>query len=125
MAPHGSGVCRGGRWPAAAHVLLSGKGLSLEKLRQQRAVSRWPPQRARLGCTTFNAQLITKSDMYVGRLIKKRDTGETVFLAFHHDGEKGDFVGELIDPRPATWDRPTLTFQANLPFTESGQIRQC
>ena len=74
-----------------------------------------------MGCTTFNAQLITKSDMYVGRLIKKRDTGETVFLAFHHDGEKGDFVGELIHPRPATWDRPTLTFQANLPFTESGQ----
>jgi Glycosyl hydrolases family 32 N-terminal domain len=57
-----------------------------------------------------NAQLITKSDMYVGRLIKRRETGQTVFLAFHHDGEGGDFIGEIIDPRPVVWDGRALTF---------------
>ena len=71
-----------------------GKDLSLEK-RASTAGGIWvATAESPLGPYDLgNAQLITKSDMYVGRLIKKRDTGETVFLAFHHDGEKGDFIG--------------------------------
>jgi beta-fructofuranosidase len=71
-----------------------------------------------------NAQLITKSEMYVGRLIKKRDTGDVVFLAFHHDGEDGDFVGEIADPRPVFWNGRTLAFQTHLSLLpESGHER--
>ena len=63
-----------------------------------------------------NAQLITNTDRYVGRLIKKRDTGQTLFLAFQHEGENGDFVGEIIDPRPICWDGRALSFEADLPL---------
>jgi sucrose-6-phosphate hydrolase SacC (GH32 family) len=102
-----------------------GKDLSLEK-RASTAGGIWvAAAESPLGPYDLrNAQLITKSDMYVGRLIKKRDTGETVFLAFHHDGEKGDFIGEIIDPRSVSWDGRTLTFHANFPLTESSQIGQ-
>jgi len=61
-----------------------------------------------------NAQLVTKSDMYVGRLIKNRDTGQTMFLAFLHDGDDGEFIGEIIDPRPVSWNGRTLTFQTDV-----------
>jgi sucrose-6-phosphate hydrolase SacC (GH32 family) len=82
----------GGIWAATAHSALGPYDLS-------------------------SAQLITNSDMYVGRLIKKRDTGQTVFLAFHHDGKDGDFIGEIIDPRPVSWDGRALTFEADLPLS--------
>ena len=89
-----------------------GKDLSLEK-RASTAGGIWvAAAEGPLGPYDLgNAQLITKSDMYVGRLIKKRETGETMFLAFHHDNDKGDFVGEIIDPRPVAWNGRTLTLQ--------------
>ena len=102
-----------------------GKDLSLEK-RASTAGGIWvAAAESPLGPYDLrNAQLITKRDMYVGRLIKKRETGETMFLAFHHDGEKGDFVGEIIDPRPVAWNGRTLTFQPVRALPESGQIGQ-
>jgi len=67
-----------------------------------------------------NVQLITGTDMYVGRLIENRETGQTVFLAFHHEGQGGSFVGEIIDPRPVSWDGQALTFSADLLLPETG-----
>ena len=50
------------------------------------------------------AQQLTNSDLYVGRLITDRQTGESRFLAFHHDSHDGTFIGEIDDPRTAHWD---------------------
>ncbi len=47
------------------------------------------------------AQLITGSDLYVGRFVTAR-SGEPVFLAFRHAGPDGTFVGGIIDPLPVT-----------------------
>jgi beta-fructofuranosidase len=51
-----------------------------------------------------NAQQLTDSSLYVGRLIQLRDTGQWMFLAFAHDGDDGSFIGEITDPRPVSWE---------------------
>jgi sucrose-6-phosphate hydrolase SacC (GH32 family) len=52
-----------------------------------------------------NAQQLTNSDRYVGRLINERQTGQPMFLAFCHDSDdRKSFIGELDDPQLATWD---------------------
>lgn len=58
-----------------------------------------------------NAQRLGGDELYVGKLIRDRDTGEMKFLAFvmHLDGE---FVGEIIDPLTVAWDGDRLTLTA-------------
>lgn len=50
------------------------------------------------------AQQLTDSRFYVGRLIRRQGTSETMFLAFRHDAADGSFVGEICDPQPAHWN---------------------
>jgi len=50
-----------------------------------------------------NAEQITDRSLYSGRLIQRRDTGRWAFLAFHHDGDDGNFVGEISDPQEFHW----------------------
>ena len=51
-----------------------------------------------------DAQQLTNSDRYVGRLLDQPAAGRTLFLAFHHDAHDGSFVGEISDPQEAHWD---------------------
>jgi beta-fructofuranosidase len=45
---------------------------------------------------------LTDSRLYSGRLVRARD-GAWRFLAFHHDGPDGSFVGSVSDPMPVRW----------------------
>lgn len=54
-----------------------------------------------------NAQRIGGDELYVGKLIRDRDTGATRFLAFVMHVE-GEFIGEIIDPATVTWDGDRL-----------------
>ncbi|WP_220699248.1 family 43 glycosylhydrolase [Nocardioides cavernaquae] len=58
-----------------------------------------------------NAQRIGGKELYVGKLIRDRDTGETKFLAFVTDVD-GEFVGEIIDPMTVEWDGDGLVLRA-------------
>ena len=53
-----------------------------------------------------DAQLLTDSSLYVGRVIHDRATGRPQFLAFLHDDPDSDqgFVGAISDPTPISWD---------------------
>ena len=51
-----------------------------------------------------DAQLITDTSRYVGRIIHDRASGQAQFLAFVHDGDDGQFVGGISDPQPIRWD---------------------
>lgn len=57
-----------------------------------------------------NAQRLGGDELYVGKLVRDRDTGEMRFLAFvmYVDGA---FVGEIIDPRTAAWDGDQLVLR--------------
>lgn len=44
------------------------------------------------------AQQLTSSDLYAGRLVRRRSDGAWVLLAFRHDGPDGAFVGAISDP---------------------------
>jgi sucrose-6-phosphate hydrolase SacC (GH32 family) len=58
-----------------------------------------------------NAQQLTNSDRYVGRLISERGSGRTLFLAFRYDHHDGSFIGELDDPMIASWDGQRLLLE--------------
>ena len=63
------------------------------------------------------AQQLTNSDLYVGRLITDRQTGETKFLAFRHDAHDGTFIGEIDEPQNGPLGRrrsPALTHPVEL-----------
>jgi beta-fructofuranosidase len=59
-----------------------------------------------------NAELITDSSLYVGRVIHDRSTGQAQFLAFLHDDTNGGFVGAITDPRPINWDGHSIVLGA-------------
>ncbi len=46
-----------------------------------------------------NARPITGSDRYAGRLVRERESGEWLLLAFEHD-ERSPHFGRIIDPEP-------------------------
>ncbi len=46
---------------------------------------------------------VTSAALYSGRLVQDR-SGAWVMLAFRNLDETGDFVGEIADPIPVTWD---------------------
>lgn len=58
-----------------------------------------------------NAQLITDSSRYVGRVIHDRRTGQARFLAFMHDDTNGGFVGAIAEPSPIHWDGAKIVLQ--------------
>ena len=60
------------------------------------------------------AQQLTNSDLYSGRLINDRNTGQTKFFAFRHHAHDGTFVGEIGEPRKCPLGRrrsPALPIQ--------------
>jgi beta-fructofuranosidase len=54
-----------------------------------------------------DAQQLTGDDLYVGKFIRDRETGETKFLAFVNYVD-GEFVGEITDPYAVSWDGDRL-----------------
>jgi len=56
------------------------------------------------------AQQVTDSSLYSGKLARRRD-GQWVLLAFHHDGPDGQFAGSVSDPVPVRWADGTLTVE--------------
>ncbi|UUZ57795.1 hypothetical protein [Nocardioides sp. B-3] len=70
----------------------------------------WAPAASAVGpFDVANAQRIGGDELYVGKLIRDRETGATRLLAFVMDVD-GEFVGEIIDPGTVVWegDRPVL-----------------
>ena len=57
------------------------------------------------------AQQVTDDGLYSGRLIRRRDDGQWLLLAFHHTGPGGKFIGSISDPRPVLWDGRSLHLQ--------------
>ncbi|MGV8908506.1 MAG: family 43 glycosylhydrolase [Propionicimonas sp.] len=49
-----------------------------------------------------DAQPLTDASLYVGRLIRLRDTAEWKFLAFNNLQPDGSFGGTITDPRPVS-----------------------
>lgn len=50
-----------------------------------------------------NAYLLSDDRLYSGRLVRNR-MGDWMMLAFHNKDENGEFVGEVSDPIPVSWD---------------------
>ncbi len=60
---------------------------------------------------------LTDSRLYSGRLVRRREDGTWVLLAFHHDGPDGEtFVGGVSDPMPVRWDGDRLVVEAAVPL---------
>jgi beta-fructofuranosidase len=51
---------------------------------------------------------LADDDLYVGRLLRRRDDGEWLFFAFRHVDADGAFVGGLTDPMPVGWQGDRL-----------------
>jgi beta-fructofuranosidase len=64
------------------------------------ADGRWDPN---------DAQQLTDDDLYVGRVIRERDTGESLFFAFENVAPDGSFVGRITDPRSISLQDRRLT----------------
>lgn len=54
------------------------------------------------------ARLFSDLSLYVGRLVRRRDDGQWVLMAFHHDDGDGVFVGSISDPVAVRFDGHTL-----------------
>jgi len=54
-----------------------------------------------------HAVRVTSEALYSGRLAQDR-SGAWVMLAFRNIDEAGEFVGEITDPIPVTWDGARL-----------------
>jgi len=54
---------------------------------------RWDPR---------EAHQVTNSELYVGRVIQRREDRQPLFLAFHNTDTAGEFVSGVTDPRPIT-----------------------
>ncbi len=61
------------------------------------------------------AQLVSDTALYVGKLVRRREDGAWVMLAFHHEDADGAFVGSVSDPEQVHWDGRTLTRSARQP----------
>lgn len=49
------------------------------------------------------AQQLTGEDLYVGRLLRRREDGQWMLFAFHNVGDGGRFVGGITDPMLVGW----------------------
>ena len=55
------------------------------------------------GFDIANSHLLSDDRLYSGRLVRNR-SGKWMLLAFHNQDANGEFVGEVSDPIPVTWD---------------------
>ena len=49
------------------------------------------------------AERLTGEELYVGRLLRRRDDGQWMLFAFRNVGDDGRFVGGVTDPMPVGW----------------------
>ncbi|QTV79819.1 family 43 glycosylhydrolase [Microbacterium sp. NIBRBAC000506063] len=54
------------------------------------------------------AHPIADDELYVGRLVRRRDEEKWLFIAFRHLDDEGRFVGGVTDPRPVAWEGDRL-----------------
>jgi beta-fructofuranosidase len=52
---------------------------------------------------------LTSDDLYVGRLLRPRDSDEWLLFAFQNKGPAGVFTGGVTDPMPVRWEDGGLT----------------
>jgi beta-fructofuranosidase len=52
---------------------------------------------------------LTGDELYVGRLLRRRESNEWLFFAFQNKGPAGTFRGGITDPRPVRWQGDRLT----------------
>jgi beta-fructofuranosidase len=52
---------------------------------------------------------LTTDELYVGRLLRRRENGEWLLFAFRNKGPTGTFTGGIIDPIPVHWKGDRLT----------------
>jgi beta-fructofuranosidase len=52
---------------------------------------------------------LTSDDLYVGRLLRRREDGQWLLFAFRNKGPSGAFVGGVTDPMPVRWQDGRLT----------------
>jgi len=63
------------------------------------------------------AERLTGEDLYVGRLLRRREDGAWLLFAFRNIGGDGRFVGGITDPMPIAWrgDRLLVVDPAAVP----------
>lgn len=54
---------------------------------------------------------LTEDDLYVGRLLRRREDGRWCFFAFRNVGDDGAFVGGITDPMPVAWHEDRLVVE--------------
>ncbi|TAN29677.1 MAG: glycosyl hydrolase family 32 [Actinomycetota bacterium] len=84
------------------------------------------------GFDVANAHLLSDDRLYSGRLVRNR-SGKWMLLAFHNQDANGEFVGEVSDPIPVTWDDdghlvlvdsgPSLQLVEDIARTEITEVR--
>jgi beta-fructofuranosidase len=52
---------------------------------------------------------LTTDELYVGRLLRRREDGRWLLFAFRNKGPDGAFLGGVTDPRPVRWRGERLT----------------
>lgn len=55
-----------------------------------------------------SAETVADDDLYVGRLVRRRDDPQWLFTAFRHLDADGRFVGGVTDPVPVQWEGSRL-----------------
>lgn len=58
------------------------------------------------------AEPLTGQDLYVGRLLRRRDDGQWLLFAFRNVGSDGAFLGGVTDPMPVSWVDGRLVAEA-------------
>lgn len=65
------------------------------------------------------AQPLTGEDLYVGRLLRRREDGQWLLFAFRNVGSDGAFVGGVTDPMPVSWVDGRLVAETPVAATAS------
>ncbi|KZE91966.1 family 43 glycosylhydrolase [Microbacterium sp. TNHR37B] len=65
------------------------------------------------------AEPLTGQDLYVGRLLRRRDDGQWLLFAFRNVGPDGAFLGGVTDPMPVSWVDGRLVAEAPVAATAS------
>lgn len=58
------------------------------------------------------AEVLTGDDLYVGRLLQRRDDGQWLLFAFRNADAEGRFVGGITDPMPVGWEGDRLVVRS-------------
>lgn len=61
-----------------------------------------------------SAYPVTSEQLYVGRLLRRRDDGQWLLFAFHNLDDAGQFVGGVTDPVPVQWHNDRLVLSTDL-----------